>query len=549
VQPDRDILPVRAAYDPRKPDKLNIGVNLFTSAKPVWFAGPDVVASILLTGKLPHIVRAIRLHPHGKQKGMQPVNLLGKVRIDPNKDDFFKHIIEQRKANESDKVLKHALKIIANSGSYGLFAELNEQHEYPPVKLDVFSGDHRHVQRARDIETPGVWFFPPLASLITSGGRLLLAMAEACVTEAGGTYLMADTDSLCVVASEKGGMVCGVIPTEADDEFGTDKREFAKIPALSDKQVNHISKRFESLNPYGFRGTILKIEDINYVDSDPRKPLRTIYGFAISAKRYCLFHYVRGALIIEDAKGHGLGYLMPPKIQKTDEDDWIKEAWGYVLQIEGIKFCESKPKWMNRPAMMRIPVSSPAVLGRLKRFVKPFDFVLSPIVNDAGLYLGKNSEKPTLVTRFTKNTDEWMSAQYFNVRNAEKCRITLGDSKRANVVSVRCYGQILTQYIHNPESKFLGPSGKPCTSWARGVLQRTHVIAGEHRYCGKEMRRKLEQGPIDHDIDYKCKVYSSGKVRADSEIMRELAGFSEREIARGTGLHRKVIRTIGTAGR
>jgi len=110
--------------------------------------------------------------------------------------------------------------------------------------------------------------------------------------------------------------------------------------------------------------------------------LRTIYGFAISAKRYALFRYVRGSLIIEDAKGHGLGYLMPPKIRKQEEDDWIKEAWGYVLQLEGIKCCGAQPEWLNRPAMMRIPVSPPAVLGRILK-------------------------GPTLVTRFHENSDEW----------------------------------------------------------------------------------------------------------------------------------------------
>ena len=545
VRPDHDIFPVRAAYDLQQPDKLNIGVNFLTSAKPVWVAGPDVVSAIVLSGgKVPHIERAIRIRAHGKQKGMQPVNLLGKIRIDPYNDDGFQRIIEQRKANESDKVLKHALKIIANSGAYGLFVELNEQREYPPVKLEVFSGEHSHVQSARDIEVPGAWYFPPLASLITAGGRLLLSIAEACVTKAGGTYLMADTDSLCIVTSKKGGIVCGAIPTEGDSEMGTDAREFAKIPALSHRQVKQISKRFESLNPYSFGGTILKIEDINYVDSDPGKPLRTIYGFAISAKRYSLFRYARGALVIEDAKGHGLGYLMPPRVRKTEDDDWIKEAWGYVLQLAGIKSCGAPPEWLNRPAMMRIPVSSPAVLGRLKHFVKPFDFVLAPIVNDGLLDLDENSERPTLVTRFTKNSYDWMSAEYFNVRNGEKCRITLGDSKRANVVPVRSYGQIVTQYLNNPESKFLGPSGKPCTPWTRGVLQRAHITAAEHRYCGKEMRRKLEQGPIDHEVDYRCKMYGNGKVSADSEMMQKLTGFSEREIARGTGLHRKVIRTF-----
>jgi len=65
---------------------------------------------------------------------------------------------------------------------------------------------------------------------------------------------------------------------------------------------------------------------------------------------------------------------------------------------------------------------------------------------------------------------------------------------------------------------------------------------GEHRYCEKEMRRKLEQGPVDHEVEFKCKVYENGRVVADPETIRQLAGFSEREIASGTGLHRKPIR-------
>jgi len=31
-----------------------------------------------------------------------------------------------------------------------------------------------------------------------------------------------------------------------------------------------------------------------------------------------------------------------------------------------------------------------------------------------------------------------------------------------------------------------------------------HVVAGEHRYCGKELKRKLEQGPVDHEVEFKC---------------------------------------------
>src|SRR6266550_5298139 len=133
-----------------------------------------------------------------------------------------------------------------------------------------------------------------------------------------------------------------------------------------------------------------------------------------------------------------------------------------------------------------------------------------------------------------------------HVRNGEKCRITLGESKRANVVPVLSYGQILTQYLNNPESKFLGPSGKACTPWTRGVLQRAHIIAAEHRYCGKEMRRKLEQGPIDHEVDYKCRLYSNGKVSANAETRNKILAIGIREVTRKSRIDRKTVRLIAS---
>src|SRR5207302_930124 len=103
VQPDEDIFPVRTVYDGAT---QNIGSNYLTSDTPIWFAGPDVVASALLTGKMPKILRAIRMVPHGKQAGMRNVNLRGSmVNIDPYKDDLFCKIIEQRKLHKSDDAL------------------------------------------------------------------------------------------------------------------------------------------------------------------------------------------------------------------------------------------------------------------------------------------------------------------------------------------------------------------------------------------------------------------------------------------------------------
>jgi len=546
VKPDDDILPVRAPFNEKDPDKLNIGSDSFASDEPVWVAGPDIIASILLNhGKIPRILRAFRVVPVGKQAGLKPTKLLGKFLINPAVDDFYKHVVEQKEVHKADATLKKGLKCIGNAGAYGPLVELNEQHEGKGVKLDVYSGEHYHQQMIREREVPGQFYFPPVASLITSGGRLLLALAEKCVTDAGGTYLFCDTDSLCVVANENGGFARGGARADLGYVEAADMREFAPIPCLSRDTVIKISERFSSLNPHSFGGTILKVEDVNYVDGNPSKPFRDLYGYAISAKRYCLFEGKHVRKIV-DAKAHGIGYLMSPIQRKgdNDEDQFAAQFWQKVLQNEGVSFKSGDPEWLDRPAVMKIPVSSPAVLGRFKDFCKPYDFILAPVIRDSDLDLEKQADKPILITRFTKKSEEWADATYYNVRTGKPCRITTGDSKDKNTIPVRSYRAVLNAYVNNPECKFDGPDGKQCGVWTRGVLQRMHVVANEHGYCGKEIKRKLEQGPVDHEIDFKCKIYDNGRVAAGPKTLRLLKNFSEREIKKGTGIHRDKIRLI-----
>jgi hypothetical protein len=544
VQPDHDIFPVRAAYNDRDHDRLNIGLNYFSSENPVWFAGPDIIASVLLNGgKVPHILKAICILQVGKQAGLRPVHLLGKIRIDPNVDDFYKHVVEQKEANKADPTLKKGLKCIGNAGAYGPLVELNEQKEDADVKLNVYSGEHYHQQSIREREVPGSFYFPPLASLITAGGRLLLALAEKCITDAGGTYLFCDTDSLCVVADDKGDLSRGGARGDLGYVEGADPREFAPVPCLSRDTVAKISQHFTALNPYSFGGTILKIEDVNYLDGDPRKPFRDLYGYAISAKRYCLFEGKNVRKIV-DSKAHGIGYLMNPIQRKQDEGQFADSFWQCVLQNEGISLKHDEPGWLDLPAMMRIPVSSPAVLGRLKDFCKPYDFVLAPIVRDGEFNLDEEANKPILVTRFEKASEEWATATYFNVRTGKPCRITAGEPNSKGAIAVRSYRSVLNAYVNNAESKFDGPDGRQCCSWTRGMLQRTHIVAGEHKYCGKEFKRKLEQGPVDHEVEFNCKVYQNGRVVAGPETLRLLANFSERQIRQATGVRRDTIRAM-----
>src|SRR5690348_12499808 len=112
---------------------------------------------------------------------MKSVKLRGSmVEIDPYNDDLFRKVIEQRKLNKNDKALYYWLKIFANS-IYGFFVELIPEIQNKNVRVSVSSGEKHFYDSTDVIENHGPWFFAPFASLITSAGRLLLAMTEACV--------------------------------------------------------------------------------------------------------------------------------------------------------------------------------------------------------------------------------------------------------------------------------------------------------------------------------------------------------------------------------
>ena len=97
---------------------------------------------------------------------------------------------------------------------------MDRQESEKEVELTCYGSDTVAVRAARSStrEAPGEYCFPPLASLITSGGRLLLALSERLVTDRGGTHAMEDTDSMAIVAHEHGGLIaCPGGPYRMDD--------------------------------------------------------------------------------------------------------------------------------------------------------------------------------------------------------------------------------------------------------------------------------------------------------------------------------------------
>ena len=223
------------------------------------------------------------------------------VRVDAKKHSFFKHVIEQRAAHESNPALHYWLKILANSGSYGLFVELNP-NDADAAELHVHSGEDSFSTQSDVVEEPGDWFAPHIASLITSGGRLLLAMLEKCITDAGGTYLFCDTDSAAIVSTETRQQIA--MPDGAKP-----------ITTLSWVEVQQITDRFKSLNPYAIDGSILKIHKLNW---DKNKQRCQLYGYSIATKRYALYTKTQNDIEIVNLKRMDSAIFIRRKIHPKD---------------------------------------------------------------------------------------------------------------------------------------------------------------------------------------------------------------------------------------
>jgi hypothetical protein len=536
VRPDRDILPVRTVYNRVT---QNIGINELTSNQPIWFAGPDLVKSAILTGRVPHIEKAIRMVPHGKQPGLRPTSLRGMVTIDPRRNDFFRYVVEERERQKANNPLADFLKVLANAGSYGLFVEINPEKLAQPSTIKVFSGDQSFEQPSQVVEKHGRWYFPPLAALITAGGRLLLGMLEQSVSNAGGTYLFCDTDSLCIVGSQDGGLV----PSPGGRHKLSDGKE--AIKALSRTHIQGIADSFRSLNPYDSTivPDLLKIESVNF---ESGKRPRQLNGYAISAKRYALFQQSETKLTVIEPKAHGLGYLYPP-IEKNNKDDphWTFEAWNWMLAQE-LGLPTTDPSWIDLPAMMRIVVSTPHVLGRFHELTRPYNFLFCPVIDPvAGFPANVDKNHCTLITAFTKDRTRWAQAECINVRDGARYQLALEQSSKLDKFIPQTFEYVLRLYLRHPEAKSLAPDGAECVGDTRGLLKRSSIIAGRLRFVGKETDRRWTEGEDPSLITFAPVEYvPSGKVAADADLRTKIANRGLRELMRQTGFSQHTIEAI-----
>jgi hypothetical protein len=380
---------------------------------------------------------------------MEPWAVMGnrEYMVDPNSGDFYRRLIELRATTTGDE--RQALKLVANSTCYGIFAELNER-KTKPERREFVTGSGTDSATRNKVETPGLYHNPFLATFITGAARLMLATLETQVKGAGLEWLLCDTDSMAIVCP--------------DDR--------------SRSAVNRIVGGYSKTNPYAKPiQNVLKIEHGEH---------ETVEAYAISAKRYCLFTRNSSGVDIVKASAHGLGHLRPPNPgqQAAGIADWLIPVWRELVRSDGI--AQRPPRFrsaeLGRPAMSQFTVTSP----QLVRYgMEPYSFASVFRVSPACVW----PHEGVAVAPFSRHASE----------AANGARL-LGSGETVSPAYLITYADALREYCEHDESKFEGGDG-------RGVLRRRHVVQTEIIYIGKEGGRLEDKtvGMAGEDEPYKVR--------------------------------------------
>ena len=296
-----------------------------------------------------YIRRAIRFVPKGRHRP-RSTKFRNLIDLWSNRP-IFKTIVEQKqiakdrlKDNDDLAALAVGLKEMANSGAYGIYAEVNVKPSKSddPIAGDVYADIAFESPKVHD-ERPGAFANPILASLCTGGARLILAMLEREVNDRGGAFSFADTDSLAINSGD-----------QCPDG----------VPCLPETEIAAIIARFDSLSPYDptIVPHLLKVEYPAITD---------LRCFAVSAKRYVLYRWRPGNRIqIIKASESALGAIIGRSVNETTPK-LARRIWLSIL-MDHLDVNPNQRRRAKRlidfdmPMRRKFPISAPAILTRLR---------------------------------------------------------------------------------------------------------------------------------------------------------------------------------------
>ncbi len=504
--------------------------------------------------------------------------------IDPNVDDFFRQaIVERRKVKRGEPPydtlstgerdwLQQFLKILINATSYGIYMEMNRKKgKRARVRVHGLTTIEREVDGPEDL---GRYCFPPLATLITGGARLMLALAEHEVRRWGGHYALMDTDSIAIVATQLGGSVsCG-----NGDLRLPDGQE--AVWALSWSEVEEIRGRFRSLNPYGDRESILELEKENYApcslpDHEPgclcTNVRSQLHAYAIASKRYSLFNLgpsgevalrgVRDAEEVEDGprelvvtdeasvrkySEHGLGAYEAPRDPETGKRvaKWERAVWEYLVG-RALSQPVELPEWAHQTALTQVRISTPEQLRWFEVYnrtasgtPKPYEEAVKPTN-----FLGHAMPKPLIAlppgsdpARFRLVAPSGERREFVNRHEPNGPVYVAGID-----FTPKTYADLIRAYDLHPERKFAGQEGRPCQPGTRGLLQDLPVLVMGIKHVGKEGNDlDAHKAGLVTEAERQLEYHDS----AFEDLVAKLREIPTKIIAEATGYNPRTIRRL-----
>lgn len=557
VEPDGDILAVRARYGEALTP--NIGLNHLSADQGLWFTLADVIASKVLSGKAPKILQAVRYQAGPRQPGLRGVTVADKP-FHPASGDFYRDLIDHRtevkrraeaanSQEEKDRLSAEqlAIKILANSTSYGIFMELNVEDRAKAAPMRAYGT--RPAPLAFDsatVEKPGRYFHPLLGALITGAARLMLALAEREVIAQGFDWAFCDTDSIAIA-----------------NTAGLGRDKFVRR-ALA------VQAWFADLNPYGEPGHVLKVEDINYgpAAKGETPALEPLYCLAISAKRYVLFNRdADGQPIIRKASGHGLGHLMDPYqdpssvtskcIKDVGAPRWQIDVWREIIRATDAGRPNVVPlahlPGFAEAALSQYAATTPDLLSWFDGYnqdkpyalqVRPFNFMLSlQLKSDIALAAAEldaladrgKADAPRPAAPYTKSPSE-----------AAKSAFDRKTGRRVDPSTLKTLAGSLVRYHLHSEAKFLGGEDDEI-----GTLRRRHVHGLTVQSIGKEAdaledRQFLGEG--EADITYALEGTDLARLLSYVWSVMARLDVSDRDICIRAKLSRRTLHRLRNSG-
>lgn len=278
VKPEGATLPIRT---PHLEDTTKVITSQVHCDTAMHYHFMDIVSANLIDNKQKYeIVAAWEVTKHGTQD-LQATEI-GDIPIKPE-DNVMAKCIESRKevqkenkekglGNKSGKDERtKSLKITANS-MYGITAEriVKEVKEFEMEKHDFASQNG--------------YYNPHVATTITAGGRLMIALGESVANANDGVFSYCDTDSLIV----------------------------------SDNCAEAVIGAFADLNPYdGYAGTLDVLED-------EKGQVGNLY--TVGTKKYIFFSNDGEVL---EAKEHGLG-----NYDNLRDEETIHRLWATIMYYD-----------------------------------------------------------------------------------------------------------------------------------------------------------------------------------------------------------------------